>query len=98
MGELLAGEGGVVRGREEMSRCESPGDLLGPETDPNESHVKKVVLEHVCWPNRKKNGGRGEDNEDLDLIQSSEKGKEIKIFCRTIWQPMEIKKRESKVR
>lgn len=46
----------------------------------------------------KKNGGRGEDNEDLDLIQSSEKGKEIKIFCRTIWQPMEIKKRESKVR
>lgn len=76
----------------------TPGDLLGPETDPNESHVKKVVLEHVCWPNRKKNGGRGEDNEDLDLIQSSEKGKEIKIFCRTIWQPMEIKKRESKVR
>lgn len=25
MGELLAGEGGVVRGREEMSRCESGG-------------------------------------------------------------------------
>lgn len=47
---------------------------------------------------KKKNGGRGEDNEDLGLIQSSEKGKEIKIFCRTIWQPMEIKKRESKVR
>lgn len=38
----------------------TPGDLLGPVTDPNESHVKKVVLEHVCWPNRKKKIEEGE--------------------------------------
>lgn len=37
-------------------------------------------------------------NEDLAFLQGCENGEETERFCRKVWQPVEIKERESKVR